>query len=90
MKTQECKIIWNRIYYNEEKVYHMNIPEIDQYVLFLYESGGMFQGCIDKDMDADTIHRFVDGGENTGPIVAWGVIEMPRFRNENARQAEEH
>jgi hypothetical protein len=44
------------------------LPNMDEYVLWLYESGGIVYECINKEMDVD---KFINGNNITGPIIAW-------------------
>jgi len=47
------------------------LPEIDQTVIWRYDSGGSFTDHLDKDMDMAYIGLFVRGSELTGRITHW-------------------
>lgn len=60
------------------------LPEIDQYVLWLHESGYIFYEAIDKDWDAEYMDYFLGGygnKETSGPLTHWMLPEAPVASN---------
>ena len=53
------------------------LPEIDEFVLFVYDSGWMYQGHIDKDMDSEYLTQWIKGTKTTGSITHWMRIKSP-------------
>lgn len=53
------------------------LPEIDEFVLFAYDNGCIFQGHIDKDMDGEYLIQWLKGTKLTGPITHWMRIKNP-------------
>jgi hypothetical protein len=51
------------------------LPDFDQTVIFYFEYGGMFHGCIDKD---DDLELFLKGVTHTGRITHWIDLEGPK------------
>lgn len=57
-----------------------NLPEIDQYVLWLHENGFIFHEAIDKDWSPRIVKYFLAGrnmAELMGPITHWMLPELP-------------
>lgn len=50
-----------------------SLPEIDQYVLWVWKNGFIFMECIDKDWDRYNIDMFLSGygSDVHGPITHW-------------------
>ncbi len=55
------------------------LPEIDEFVLFLFENGYPFWDHLDKDYGKSELDRFFKGSEYTGPVVAWA--RLPDFKH---------
>lgn len=53
------------------------LPEIDEFVLFIYDNGCIFQSHIDKDMDGEYLTQWLKGTKSTGPITHWMRIKSP-------------
>jgi hypothetical protein len=47
------------------------LPDVDDYVWWLYANGAMIHACIDQDMDDASIKDFLKGWEHSGPITHW-------------------
>lgn len=59
------------------------LPAIDEYVIWRYACGNIFQECIDKDWDKEYLDYFLSGyglKEISGPITHW--MRIPRLDEE--------
>lgn len=60
------------------------MPTEDEYVLWLYANGFIFENCIDKD---DDVVEFLKGSETSGPVIAWMPLpEVPDINKNNKGQ----
>ena len=66
------------------------LPEIDEYVLWIWENGFIFYECIDKDWDRDIIEMFLGGykSEIHGPITHW-MKPLPIVANHHDKPSSE-
>ena len=60
------------------------LPDFDEYALWVHESGFIFMKCIDKDWDEEYMNYFIGGygnKETSGRLVGWmpGIIP-PNFK----------
>ena len=53
------------------------MPDIDELVLWLYESGGIIYDCIDKDWTSKVLKNFLWGTFASGKITHWMVPIYP-------------
>lgn len=53
------------------------LPEVDTYVLWAYESGGISWDDIPHDADDAWLGRFLSGYHNSGRITHWRPIILP-------------
>jgi len=70
-----CK--WTKIRDEEGEIVFDKLPDIDRFVLFRWENGGVFHEYIDKDHDVKSLRSFLGGRKYTGPVVAW--MDIPEY-----------
>lgn len=62
----------------------VQLPAIDEYVLWLYDNGSIIHDHIDKDWNNEFLQFFLSGGQARllrGRIIAWmHVPEYPNFK----------
>jgi len=59
---------------------HDSLPDIDEYVVWMHESGYVIYEAIDKDWDEEYMKYFLKGygeGAISGPIILWLRLPQP-------------